>query len=318
MDPISVLSSEAQETTLAEAKKLVERKKWTEAVVVYRALLKNEPNSLPVVGGLSTALTYTGHREEALNLLNQQTSNISESEKLSVVRRIKVLSKLFLTNETFRIYQEGLNLLLSMKYRNAKERFQKALAEEPDNVEILTRLGQSHMKEEENGIAVSRLSEAKKLNPYEPQVHLWYGRALHMAGKSAEALPELKSAASDLIGSETATVWVAECMYSLGQVNPSIKVLTNDAKTFPLHLQSLILGAKYKFQMTNSDRQVLWSARKDLQLAMSRIELAHSENHLKFEEDLSLDLRRSPEETKSEIQKLMLQVQNRLEEKVRK
>jgi len=307
-------TEDPSEPSLLEARKLLDKKKWSEAAVAFRLLLKNDSSSPSILTGLSTALTYSGKRAEALELLGQAVGRAHGSQRVMLIRRTRVLSKLFLTNDTFKIYQEGLNLMFAKKYRSAKDRFEKALSEESDNVEILTRLGQSLLLENAAENAVERLQAAKKLNPFEPEVRLWLGRAHHQRGALNEALPELRAALSDLPGSELPPVWLAETLSSLGQTSSAIRVLTNDTKTWPYHVLSLIMSARFRAQLAHTDSQILWAARKDLQLALSRLDQYMSPDALSHEGDLGLDLRRPIGETKAEIQKLLQQIQGRLDE----
>jgi tetratricopeptide (TPR) repeat protein len=300
--------------SLHDAKKLLDKRKWPDAVISFRALLKQDPASLSALVGLSTALTYTGKREEALSLLTQAAANAQGNLRQTLIRRSRVVAKLFLTNDTFKTYQEGLNLIIAKKYRLAKDRLEKALSDEPDNLEILVRLGQCLVLDSSNDGALERLTAAKKLNPYEPEAQLWLGRAYYQKNVPVSAIAELKNALSELPGSELAPVWLAETLYTQGQTNSALRVLNNDTKTSPFHVLSLIMSARYRIVAAHSDTAVLWSARKDLQLAMSRIDQYMAPDALKSEGSMSLDLRRPVSETRAEIQKLILQIQSRLDE----
>ncbi len=307
-------SEDTANRAYSEAKSLLNKYKWDEAATAFRSLLRNNPKSLPVVLGLSEALIYSNQREEALTLMSQAMNWTSLPQHLLLVQRIRVSSRLFLTNKSFEIYQDGLNLLIGKKYRNAKEKFEKTLMTEPANVEILIRLGQSLVFDNDFDNAIERLKYAKKLNPYEPEIKLWLGRALQQRGAARDALVELREANSELHGSEIASVWLSEVLSSLGQTVSAIRLLERDVRVSPFHILSMINLAKFRLQSARPDAKELWSARKELQLAMSRLDQKEASNSPRFESELSLDLSRPTYEIKGEIQRLMQVVQGRLDQ----
>jgi predicted Zn-dependent protease len=289
-------------------------KKWEEAIAVLKGHLKREPNSVPGVVSLANALTYAGKRGEALSLLIQSSEWAKSAQRGALIQKVHVISRIFISHETSKIYQEGLNLLIAKKYRAAKEKFEKALVEEPDNSEILIRIGQTCILENELKPAIERLRSAKKLDPFEPMISLWLGRALFLNGGHQEAIQELKMSARDLPGSELATIWLAEALSTEGQIHPAIRVLERDIKGWPFHVNSLVMIARLRTQLAHPDATSLWAARKDLQLALSRLDQYSIVKSTSIERELSVDLRKSPSEIKGEIQRLLQQVQSRLDE----
>jgi tetratricopeptide (TPR) repeat protein len=281
---------------------------------VLRGFLKDSPNSVPATLGLATALTYLGRREEALDTLNKATQWAKGSEREALVRRVRVLTRLFLTNKIFQFYQDGLNFILTKKYRSARERFELALAEEPENVEILIRLGQSLILDGDFKGGIDPLALAKKLNPFEPEVSLWLGRAYLKQGSLAEAVSELRIANEGIKGSEQAPLWLAESLFASGQLVSAIRILERDAKAFPFHLLSLVSAAKYRLQGSHLDYSTLWNIRKSLQSALSRLNKYPTASEEAGQGDSTLGVNRSPSELKSEIQRLLQQVDGRLSE----
>jgi len=175
-----------------DAEAYLDRHKWTEARDCYLEIVKRDPRSETDWAGLATALTYLGHRQEALKKLSQAIDHVKSSQREHLLARIKVLSRLFLTNTTFQIYQDGLILLSSRKFKSAQEKFEKALNEEADNVEVLLRLGQITLLEDSPKEALAHFKIAKQLDPYDPGIRLWLGKALHRLGNTHDALSELK------------------------------------------------------------------------------------------------------------------------------
>jgi len=226
-----------------------------------------------------------------------------------------VISRLFLTSATFQTFQEGMNLLMARKFRPARDRFEKALEQEPDNIEILTRVGQCLVLDKDFDSAAERLRFAKRLNPYEPELRVWLGRSMHQRGEIREAIEELRLAHLELRGSELAPVWLAEAQFSFGQKPLAIQTLEEDIKEQPYHIESLLAVARLRIQTATRETQTLWNARKDLQLALSRLESYKTFDSRGYPgNELTLDLRRTPDEIKSEADKLLQQIENRIEQ----
>ncbi len=330
-DPIPQLSSAngLPVDEAAEAKQLLHDRKWAEAVVLLRSALKKSPRSASIETDLARALAYSGRREEALAVLSQMISRKSGAAQKELIQRARVLSRLFLTNATFQVHQDGVNLVLTGKYRAAREKFEKAIEVDSANVETLTRLGQCLVLDGDVDSAAERLRTARRLNPFEPEIHLWLGHALHERGEMREALSELKSAYQDLSSSELSAVWYADALYSAGQKPAAIQVLEDDLRRHPNHVAGLISLSRYRLMNASvTDSAAAWQARKDLQLALSRIPLylpststtaPHPSTSLVSSRaidpmgDLALDLRRSEADLKREIEKLMEEADGRID-----
>lgn len=297
----------------ADAKGLMARKKWDEAVIALRKLHKSEPDSAEVSIDLAKALTYSGRREEALSLLAHDASRQKGTARASLTRRSRVLSRMFLTQSTQQAYQDGLSLAIAKKYRQARERFEKALEQEPDNVELLVRVGQCLLLENDVDSAAERLKLARKLNSSEPEIRLWLGKALRDRGELKEALEELKLASAQLEGSELAPTWYAEALAQSGQKLAALELLETNLRQNPFHLQALVAHARLKFQgAERTEPQTLLDIRKELQLALSRIDQYKDAKIGGFEGSLGLDLR-DPKTLRSEIETLMERVESRID-----
>jgi tetratricopeptide (TPR) repeat protein len=313
----------------AEGKRLMHERKWVEAVVLLRSALKKTPHSAPIETDLAKALAYSGRKEEALAVLSQMINRKTGAAQKELILRARVLSRLFLTNTTFQIHQDGVNLVLIGKYRAAREKFEKAIEVDPANVETLTRLGQCLVLDGDMDSAAERLRMARRLNPYEPVIHLWLGHALHERGEMREALSELKQAYQELGTSELAAVWYADALYSSGQKLAALQVLEDDLRRHPNHVTGLISLSRYRLLSASSnDSSAAWQARKDLQLALSRIPLyvpsspeaaAQPSANLASSKpidpmgDLALDLRRPESDLKRDIEKLMEDADGRID-----
>jgi tetratricopeptide (TPR) repeat protein len=291
-----------------------DEKKWERAVIVYRGQLKHDPKSSDALIGLATALAYTGKRESALDLLIHASTNAKGDSKRMLTQKIHLISRVFLTNKTFQYYQDGLNLIRAQKYRVARESFEKALAEEPNNVEVLLRYGQSQFLTEDYKDAKLQFERAKKLNPLEPIIRLWLGRTNYQLGEFHSALSELKTAHAESPQSEMAAIWLAEALFASGQVHPAIRVLDRDLKGEPRHFSSLVLAARLKLQLAHWEKSMVGMLRRDLQSVLELPSSSFGSEVPQLEKELSLDMRKSELEIKAEIQKLLPQLKIRTEE----
>lgn len=260
-------------------------------------------------------LLHERKREEALALLIEGAQASEGSQRQGLVRYAGVISRFFFTNQTFQVYQDGLNLMAGRKFGSARERLEKAFSAEPDNVEILTRLGQCGFLDGNPKAAVDYFRAARKLNPFAPEIRLWLGRSLFLQGKTQESLPELRAGFRGLPSSEYAPIWLAEAMQAAGQSISALRTLDHDSREHPFHLPTLLASARMRVQVPHPDAQALWAARKDLQLAQSRMDQYFTQGLAQSNGDFNLDLRKSPEELKAEIQKLFQQIQSRFDQR---
>jgi tetratricopeptide (TPR) repeat protein len=294
-----------------EARDLLKNRKWVEAAIVLRRVHKKDPRLILAAVDLARALAYLGRREEALSVLSQAAGRERGEKQRALIRKLRVISRQFLENSSFQLFQEGVSFLGARKYRVARERFEKALMAEPDNVEILIRVGQCLVMDGDFDSASERLRLAKKLNPYEPEIHLWLGRALHNKGELSDAIKELKEASAIMGASETAPVWLAEALDSSGQRSAAIQVLEQDLRTQPMHVLSLLALARLRYLAPPREHQNLWSAKKELQIALSRFEKYVDSIHVVIDGELGIE-RQEPAHVKAEILGLLQKVEMRL------
>jgi tetratricopeptide (TPR) repeat protein len=293
---------------------LIAKKKWPEAVILLRSIVQKDPRATGAQVDLARALLYQGRREEALTVLAHAIGKTKGTKRDWLIQQSRVFSRIFVTNATFQIYQEGLNLLMIQKYRQAREQFEKALTAESSNVEILTRLGQAYLMDGDHDSAAEQLKVANRLDPYEPEIRLWLGRSMHLRGELNEGIEMLKSAYADMKTSEIAPVWVADALEASGMKLQAMQVLEDDTKNNPLHVMSLVNVAKLKAQAADHNAETLWSARKDFQNALSRLPDYLARNRMKTEGELGLGYPIDGKEFKDEIQSSLQKLQGKLEE----
>jgi tetratricopeptide (TPR) repeat protein len=263
---------------------------------------------------LARALIYQGRREEALNVLAEAIRKEKGAKRAWMIRQARVFSRTFMTNATFQLYQDGVNLLMLQKYRQARDKFEKALVAEASNVEILTRLGQAYLLDGDHDSAAEQLKLARHLNPYEPEIRLWLGRSMHLRGELKEGLEELRLSTEELKSSEIAPIWISDALEASSQKGQALEVLEADAKAYPLHVMSLVNAAKLKIQLAEHNSEMLWSARRDFQNALSRLSDYMKMNRELSEGELGLEYPVDEKELRGEIQSSLNKVQSKLDE----
>jgi predicted Zn-dependent protease len=294
-----------QNSDYYEAKMLLSKRKWNEAAIVLRTVLKRSPDFTPAAVGLADALAYSGRREEAVSILDQMIPKENAKSRAALIARVRVLSKVFITKETFQSYQDGLNFLFAKKTHLARDKFEKALLIEPDNVEILTRLGQCMVLDGDFDSASERLRLAHKLDPYEPEVSAWLGRALNQRGEASQAIAELQAAQKDNPSSEMGAIWLAEALENAGQKAQGIQTLEENIRAYPSHVAALYELQKMRTaQASTPDRKTLQAVGRDLRLGLSRVSV-YPDAFKPASEDLALDVRPTAAELKDGIEKLL-------------
>lgn len=309
---------------------LLQQKKWTQAVPLLRTLVQEHPNLLEAWIDLSIALTHLGSRTEALTLLNRAGQELPPNKKKFFTRRLNILARLFLTQETLQIYQTGLNWMTKKQYDLANEKFAKALKEEPDNTEILIRYGQSLLLSHHPQLAIEKLKTALPFYPFPAEVKLWLGRALFESNSGTRTtdrnltrgIPELTSAFNELHASQLAPIWLAEALFSENQANSAIQLLELDYKKYPTHFLSLIQIGLFRLSNTRVEIQALNTLKKELQYKMSQLNLYTTPcldpTHLADASDLIVEIGKNRDEVKEEMHQLQQKIEVRLQHSVPK
>lgn len=298
-----------------EGNRLLKEHLWPEAAIVFRSILRRGPAPLSVTFSLTQALVYSGRREEAIRVLERLLSTKKkEQDQILIQNRIRVISRLFLSNQVFQIYQDGLNLMEPGKYRLARERFEKSLELEPDNAEVLLRIGQCLELEQDHDSATERLRIAKRLNPYEPEIALWLGRSHLERGEVNEALNELRWARKGLPHSERAALWYADALVLSGQRAHAIQLMEQDLQSQVFHLNVLFSLARLRLTKNFPDHSNLWASRKELQLLLSRLEQINStQERVTFEGEIGVEMARPSREMREDAQKLVQWVDEKIQ-----
>jgi tetratricopeptide (TPR) repeat protein len=318
----NAVSNESNHNCLvSDAEIFLDRHKWSDARDCYLDLIKKDVNLTTAWIGLATSLTYLGQRKEALRQLSVGVDQVKINQKSQVMKRIHILSRLFLTNATFQTYQDGLILFSAKKFKLALEKFERTLSEEPDNVEVLLRLGQSTLLDGNFQSAVNYFKQAHQLDSYDYEALLWLGKSLKLSGKLRDSLSELKNAYYGIRNSEgetgreleTATLWYSEVLADSGQVGAALRILGLDSKANPSHLRSLIASAKLRMQVSKPDAGGLSLARKELTSALKRLELTQSNDSISssvLPDEWEMLQNETPDEIKLKILGFLKQIEH--------
>lgn len=173
----------------------VSAKKWPEAIVALKGELTRRPEDLLLHEKLATALVYGKRREEALRWLARAVEREpSAARKSALIRRLRIVSRTFVEDATFQVFQAGTNALQRGDLPKAQASFLQALTREPDNIEILVRLAQVHLLLGDADSAVEKLRTASALNPYESETLLALGDALIHRDEVSEGLKWVQKA----------------------------------------------------------------------------------------------------------------------------
>lgn len=285
LTPLSSLAANTHNPRVREARSLMLDQKWSEALVILKSLSGEVRLHPDVAVELSRTLTYLGRREEALKVLIEAAEKQGPADRESralLLRRIRVLSTMFLQSKTSESYQEGQNLFASAKYKQAQTHFEKALELEPDHVEILKALGQTLFEEGDFDSAAEKLKLARNLNPFDADVRVGLGRALLGRSEMQAAIEELKIAttlyASNAPRPENLAIAMSDAHDGLGQPGEAMKVLSRDVKENPNHLHALLALVQLRLKRFSGQKEMLWEARKELQLALSRFPEVYGSN----------------------------------------
>lgn len=289
------------------------QRKWAEAAISLKATTEKEPKNLRALFDLSSALTYLKRREEALSLLNRALLEEKGSvRRKSIEERIQVVSTLFVSHDYFQLYQDGLNLMLAKKYKQARDFFARTLLLEPGNVDILLRLGQCYILEKDFDSAAENLHIAKRLDPLRAEVRLWLGKALFERGELASAAEELKAVYPTLVKSELATNWYAEILYEMGESQAALKLVDEHLRNFYWHIPTLMSKLQLLSDSTNIQNQQLVEAKKAAQLALDQLPFYLEKGSNEDAEELGVLFMKDPDQIKADLQKKLKSINNRL------
>ncbi len=233
-----------------DARKLITAQKWSEALPLLKALNEEEPDSVVIAQDLAQALLRLNRREEALELLRLH----------HLVKPAEFAAKSFLSKESFRFYQQGLDWLSKRSYAQACERFEKALEKDQAHFDILFRLSQCEILDGNADLGLKSLDGFERIHGKSTESSLWRARALALRGRFDEAQLLFSANATAKLSdslTELNSLWWGEALLAANQKGNAGTVFENDAKRFPAHLQTLLASLKLRASLAESPNQYL-------------------------------------------------------------
>lgn len=250
-----------------DARKLLQDQKWAEAAPLFKTLHDEDPDSVVIAEDYAQALLRLNRREAALELLRSHELN----------RQADIAAKSFLSKESFRFYQQGIDWLAKRSYPQACERFERALERDQAHSEILFGLAQCEILDGNAELGIKHIEQIERIYAKTADTSLWKARALALRGRFDEAIP-LFNASSLSKNSEPNLEWNAlwwgEALLASGEKNQAAQVWENDVKKYPNHLETSLALIRMKLTSAESPNQFhalaaelkTWQNRYDVRL----------------------------------------------------
>jgi tetratricopeptide (TPR) repeat protein len=293
---VFMLISNAFGSDYEHAHQLVTQRQWAQVLPLLKTLHDEAPSSVLIGQDYAQALLRMNRRDEAMGLF----------KKYGFYKEAQNAGHLFLTQETFRLYQEGLAFISNKKYSQACDRFERALEKDQSHLWIQLRLGQCKVLDGNGESAVRHLESIERLHGEQNESILWKGKALSLRGQTAEAISQLKKAIELLPRSELAPIWLSETYLVSGQRALALTVLEEDLRRNPEHTYALVSLIRVRISQPLNPTQLL-DVQKQLELAKSKLPRYESPELPPSESELGLELR-DPALTARAIELLRLRI----------
>lgn len=230
---------------------LVVNRKWAEATPLLKKLHAEAPQSVMIAQDFAQALLRLNQREEAMAIFR----------KYGLLKQAQIAGRAFITQAGFKTFQEGMNLLESRRYGEACDRFEKSLEKDLGNLEILMRLGQCKILDQNPDAALRAFDAIQKIHGDVLDAYLWRGHARALKGMNADAIRDLREAARVNPLSELAPLWLAEALQASGETGDAIEMLQSNWKKYPRHAMVGAMCARLKFGQakTPAETQETWN-----------------------------------------------------------
>lgn len=234
-----------------DAQKLLAAQKWAEALPILKKLNEEEPGSVTIALALSQDLLRLNRREESLELLRNYNLN----------RQADIAARSFISKESFRFYQQGLDWLTKHSYPQACERLERALEKDQGHLDILLRLGECEILDGNADSSLRLFDQLERIHGKTPETQLWRARALALRGRNDEAIANFSAlGATGKTPEPTAELiplWWSEALLASNQKGAALSVLEADVKKNPKHLQTGLALLRHRFAQAESPNQYL-------------------------------------------------------------
>jgi len=255
---------------------LAGKKKYNESIEKLEKAIELNPTYLGSYLEIARSMVMLGKRTMAMERLDVAAKNIKRSEdrkKLSQERAL--LSELFYTNNTFQLYQNGLNFLLMERNAAAAESLEKALNVEPDNVAILLAYARSLM-DDNIKTSIKFLEKAFLLNPEKKEVRLILAE-LNLKNKPERSLELLRPSVLGKNASEPEVLVYVQALSLLEKNKQAIDILQEKMLGNMDWVESNFWLGKFYAQ----EAQGNWMARKYLMTFLKRTNAKNTHKGLK-------------------------------------
>ena len=204
------------------------------AAQTYRRFLALKPNDASGLRGLADALTFGRRYPEALGVNNYILAT-RDSRNFAA------------------IFQNGQIYTFLKSYQNADAAFSRAVALQPNNVEVLVARGES-LSYRRDGRAVASFQNALKLSPGNPRASLGLGNYYLYSGQFALAVPRLRQLTAAQPTNIAALVALGDALSFNGQSAQAVAPYGSALKLAPANLQDRVgLGRALVFSGSTNE-----------------------------------------------------------------
>jgi thioredoxin-like negative regulator of GroEL len=234
-----------------DAQALLEVQKWSEALPLLQALNAEEPESVTIAQDLSQVLLRLNRREEALEILRKYKLN----------RQADIAARSFISKESFRFYQQGIDWLTKHAYPQACERLDRALEKDQAHLDILLHLAQCEILDGNIDLALKLFAQLERIHGKTAETQLWKARGLALRSRFEEAIPIFSTlSAQGKTGEPTdelIALWWGDALIASGQKSAALAVFDADIKRNPSHLQTALAAIQLRVAQAESPNQIL-------------------------------------------------------------
>lgn len=247
---------------------LASRKKWSEALEKFESAIDLNPNYVASYIEYARTAVMQGERTKGLEKLAAAVSFVrSREDRERVARERDTLSEIFYTNETFQLYQNGLNYLKLDRASSAIEVLERALKVEPDNVMVLTAYGRTLREQDRVKEAQEVMDRAFTLHDGKREVRIELASLL-LLSKPERSLALVKPLLENLSDERLALVYM-QGLTGMKKSREAIEFLKTAYEKQPSWTYApLWLGKLYAQEPDGG-----WNARKYLMTFLRRTEL---------------------------------------------
>jgi tetratricopeptide (TPR) repeat protein len=247
---------------------LAAKKKWKDALEKFQSAIDLNPAYVASYLEYARTAVMMGERTKGLQKLSAALEFArSRDDREKIGKERDNLSEIFYTNETFQLYQNGLNYLKLDRASSALEALEKALKTEPDNVMVLTAYGRTLREQDRTKEAQEVLERALSLNDGKREVRIELANIL-LPTKPEKSMQLIKPFLENLTDERLASIY-AQALSGTKKNRDAIEFLKVAYEKQPSWtFAPLWLGKLYSQEPDGG-----WNARKYLMTFLRRTEI---------------------------------------------